>query len=206
MRKLPLAAVIVLLLAASACGASEPKAASTGISTSRPASLVFNRSISTIRIGESFSRVNYEWGIGKSEGATLMDENSFNARGEMYRYALKRGHYLRVGFYKRKVVYLETNSPDYKTSDDIGVGYRIAYGKKTVLDGSTFHYTGPVCGCWYTVTRNVRYPKSAKYAPANPAFQHWVQAVSHIGMTYLTMDKGRVSYIFVERGDVNNQW
>lgn len=170
-----------------------------------PPTLLFNGSVSSIRIGESRSRVIQDWGKGKRNGGLYIWETP-KAVCCSYRYAV-RGGYLQLGFYKGHVVFIATNSQYFKTTEGVGVGYKI-HGKRVTLDGDRFHYTGPVpCGCWQTWTKIVPYPKKFRPWPKpNNAFKEWVAERRRVRGTSLAVNKrGVVVYVWVFRGDVQLQ-
>ncbi len=197
--KARLVAALLLLPLTAACGSS------TKSTQPRPG-LVFNRSIGRVWIGEPASRVRYDLGMGKSddESCVLMDEASCPPGSYISKYAVKGG-YMRVAIYKNRVVDIETNAPKFKTSDGIGVGARIPYANPKVMDAVRFRYFTPYCSCWWGWFKEPpKYPQNAK--SGSPAVKRWLIVAAHAKSTILTVDKGKVVYVYVARGDVNFQF
>lgn len=169
--------------------------------SAHPQTIVFNRSISSVWLGESRSGVLGEWGKGKRVSPLIMEESLNKPVGGLYRYAVPRGH-LEVGFYKGRVVYLFTNSPYFETADGIGVGHRIPRAKRITLDGHTFRYAA--ADTWSTWTNGYpRYPKNARSLPKpNEAFKQWVATLRRRRGTWLEMHKGLVAHVLLMRADL----
>jgi hypothetical protein len=173
--------------------------------TPDPPTLSWNKQIGSIWIGESYNRVQYEWGDHReTDSCVLMDEtNGHCARiGSFFEHYKVGGGYIRVGFYRWHVVYIETTSPYYKTPSGIGVASSIPYAKKTRLDGVTFHNFTSIGG-WQGWTKLVRYPRRANQSKR--IYKRWVKAVSQTRDTFFFTRKGVVTDIWIVRGDVNLQ-
>lgn len=177
-------------------------APATGVAhsgTSHPPTLVFNRSVSSIRIGESRSGVVRDWGKGKFYNTYAMAEKGDTASAREYRYAV-RGGYLGVAFYGGRVVAIEVRSPRFRTSDGIRVGRRIPNGKQLTVDGHAFYYAayedGNSCDCWHT-----KFLSRPLVHPSSRAFARWVARLKQTRVTYLFVSKGIVVYVWVTRGD-----
>jgi hypothetical protein len=188
-------------------GSSSTGNGSSSAATPNPPTLTWNKQISSIWIGESWNRVEYQWGFKNETGCVLMDEGGFGgckAQGFLVKYHVRDG-YIRVGIFKSRVVYVETNSAHYKTPGGVGVGSAIPFGKQTVLDGNSFLYR-PESSSWQTWTKQIPIPGGAKFRPhPNRIFRRWVHAVSQQRGTLLFVTKGVVKDIWIVRGDVNLQ-
>jgi hypothetical protein len=186
---------------------SSGNGSSSSAATPNRPTLTWNKQISSIWIGESWTRVEYQWGYKTETGCMLMDDGGFggcSSQGFLVKYHV-HGGYIRVGIFKSRVVYIETNSAHYKTPGGIGVGSAIPFGKKTVLDGNTFRYR-PESSSWQTWTKGIPYPRRAKFRPqTNRVFRRWVHEISHQRGTLLFVTKGVVTAIWIVRGDVNLQ-
>lgn len=191
----------VLALVAGTLAVALPTGVARG-DTTHPRTIVFNRSISSVRLGESRPEVTHAWGKGKRVSGLIMEESVKKLVGGVYRYVVPHGN-LEVGFYQGRVVDVGTNSSYYKTKDGIGVGSRIAYAKRVTLDGDNFRYfyTGYHYAALETWTHgHPAYPKKAR--KPNQAFERWIARLRRTHGTWLTVHSGVVTYVDLMRGDL----
>jgi hypothetical protein len=114
--------------------------------------------------------------------------------------------YLRIGFSNHRVAFIETTSPLYRTSDRIGVGAKIPYGKQRTMDGVHFKLFAPSYGGTYWIgnSKYVPYPKNGQ--PGNAADRRWVKIRRHTAFTVLTIGGGNIADVLVARGDYDIQF
>jgi hypothetical protein len=155
-------------------------------------SLIVNKQIGDIRMGESEAQVGYEYGpdcfsgcAGRNDGCVL---GRGGCVGPMYRYKVSGG-YLRIGYRQPHrgrpgvVTYIETNSPHYKTATGLGVGSKIPFGKRFGV--FHWHACDPSDGYWVS---------SKTWGPYH--HRYWTQ---------LSVSRGRVGIIQMWRDDLVTQ-
>ena len=175
-------------------------AAASAAATADSPTLVANRQIGDVRMGESEARVTYDYGSdcirgcpGQKDGCVL---GLVRCVGPVYRYHVDGG-YLRVGYrlldrrrpwLGGRVVYLETNSATYRTAHNVGVGTKIPFGPSWGI------YRWEACG-----------PGENEWT----AGSSWRKPLWKWGKsrwwTRLYVDRGVVKFILMWRGDVNLQ-
>jgi len=107
---------------------------------------VINRQIGDMRMGESESRLAYEYGSDCLAGCPGIQDGSLPGIA-IFRYKL-HGRFVRVGYHKERVVYLETNAPYYRTGHGLGVGTVIPFGKRYGV--FHWHRCNASTGYWIT--------------------------------------------------------
>lgn len=198
-------ATVVAALGLVPAGWGAPAKSSAGID---PSVLTFNKQISSIWIGESMSRVEYNWDQGSPAKLGLMpwsclymmESGGCVLNGGMVAYRVNGGK-VGVGFYNGRVVFVITTSPYYKSPSGIGVGSVIPYGTHHTFDGTSFSYVsqGKFWGNW--VSKN-----SLSLPQKN--WNHWLAAVrrTEASGTFLSMSTSgsrEIKAVMIFRKDVS---
>jgi hypothetical protein len=173
-----------------------------------PPTLRLEKQIGPFSIGESYGRVQSEWGDGKNAGRACGNgvfdpDMQFTCK----RYRVQGGD-VWVGvassehrdFSHGRLVSLITTSPHYKTADGIGVGSHIPRGTKRRIGGVTLRYKvwANFPAAWW---RDTSPPKPASAhcgGKPNVACWRWLRSGRE---TFLLVTKGVVTAIRIDRGD-----
>ncbi len=179
--------LVVLALMVMSVVASGGRPPSVRAATADRPRIDVNRSIGGIRIGERKAEVYYYYGTAcaagctaKPNGCLAMVSDGSGCPIPVYDYHVAHG-LLDVAYDKKHAVYVETTSPRYRTKAGIGVGSRIPFGRRF----GVFK--------WYA---------------CNPG-GFWLAGSGHGGhfsprriWTQLVVNRGRVRYVVIWRGDV----
>jgi hypothetical protein len=157
--------------------------------------LIWNKQIGDVRLGESRDQVNYHYGADCIAGCPgiFQDKGDAHHTNTIYYRYRAHGGSLTIGYVNNRVVYLHTDTVFYRSVNDVGVGTRIPLGAcKRRVWRSREYSTGRLVKRRYCLYRWRDFYASSRLAPYCTSV--W-RTFNH--MTTLFIQRGRVTRITV---------